>query len=60
MTYKVKDLIKLAEELGYVLDRTKGGHRQYLKNGKVVTISGKLSKDVPRGTANSIIKSLRE
>lgn len=60
MAYKVKDLIKLAEELGYVLDRTKGDHRQYLKNGKMVTISGKLSKDVPRGTANSIIKSLRE
>lgn len=58
MTYKVKDLIKLAKQLGYVLDRTNGDHRQYLKEGKVVTISGKLSDDVPIGTAKSIIKSL--
>ena len=59
MTYKVRDLIKMAEELGYVLDRTKGDHRQFKKGGKVVTISGKLSADVPIGTAKSIIKSLK-
>jgi predicted RNA binding protein YcfA (HicA-like mRNA interferase family) len=55
---KVKEVIRLLEEDGWYLARTKGSHRQF-KNPKkpgVVTVSGKLSIDVPRGTLNSILK----
>jgi predicted RNA binding protein YcfA (HicA-like mRNA interferase family) len=61
---KVKAVIKLLEEDGWYLARTKGSHRQFkhpLKSG-AVTVSGKESIDVPRGTLNSILKqaSLKE
>lgn len=55
---KVKDVIKLLEGDGWHLVRTKGSHRQFkhpLKPG-LVTVSGKLSVDVPPGTLNSILK----
>ncbi len=55
---KVKEIIKLAEQDGWFLDRTKGSQRQYkhaLKKG-VVTIAGKLSEDLKKGTENSILK----
>ena len=55
---KVREVIKLIEDDGWYLARTKGDHRQYkhpVKKG-LVTISGKLSDDVARGTLNSILK----
>jgi predicted RNA binding protein YcfA (HicA-like mRNA interferase family) len=55
---KVRVVIKLVEEGGWFLDRTRGSHRQYkhrFRSG-VVTISGKLDDEVPRGTLNSILK----
>ncbi len=55
---KVRDIIKLIEEEGWELARTKGSHRQYkhpIKQG-VVTIAGKPSMDVPKGTLNNILK----
>jgi predicted RNA binding protein YcfA (HicA-like mRNA interferase family) len=41
-----------------VLARTKGSHGQFKHNTKTgaVTVSGKLSIDVPRDTLNSILK----
>jgi predicted RNA binding protein YcfA (HicA-like mRNA interferase family) len=55
---KVAEVIRLIEEDGWVLARTKGSHRQYKHPRKpgVVTISGKPSGDVPRGTLNSVLK----
>lgn len=55
---KVKDLVKLVENDGWVLARTKGSHRQFKHPSKpgTVTIAGKLSVDVPPGTANNILK----
>lgn len=55
---KVADVIKLIERDGWVLRRTKGSHRQYVHRSKpgLVTIAGKLSSDVPRGTLNSVLK----
>lgn len=43
---------------GWYLARTKGSHRQFKHTTKpgVVTVSGKESIDVPRGTLNSIWK----
>ena len=55
---KVKEVIKLLEDDGWYLARTKGSHRQFkhpTKSG-TVTVSGKPSVDVPPGTLNSILK----
>lgn len=55
---KVKELIKLLEEDGWVLVRTRGSHRQFRHPTKLgtVTVSGKPSVDVPPGTLNSALK----
>ncbi len=53
---KVKDVIKILEQDGWYLAKTRGSHRQFkhpTKSGKV-TVSGKLSIDVPVGTLKSI------
>ena len=55
---KTRDAIKLIEKDGWYRIPAKGGHRQYKhakKHGRV-TIPGKLNKDVPPGTLNSILK----
>ena len=55
---KARAVIKMVEKDGWFLDRTRGSHRQYkhhLKSG-LVTISGNLDDEVPRGTLNSILK----
>ena len=55
---KVRDIIILIEDDGWYLVRTKGSHRQFKHDHKsgVVTVAGKLSQDMPRGTANNILK----
>ena len=57
-TSKVKHLIKLVEENGWSFDRMKGSHRHFKHREKdgLVTIPGKLSLDVKRGTRNSILR----
>ncbi len=55
---KVKDIIKLIEERGWYLVSQKGSHRQF-KHESIpgrVTIAGKLSDEMPKGTANSVFK----
>lgn len=55
---KVRELIKLIEEDGWYYIKTKGSHRQFKhprKKGKV-TVPGKMGKDVPKGTRNSVLK----
>jgi predicted RNA binding protein YcfA (HicA-like mRNA interferase family) len=55
---KVREVIKLLEERGWYLARTRGSHRQFKRAIKAgtVTVSGKPSVDVPPGTLNSIMK----
>lgn len=55
---KVKEVIKLLEEDGWYLVRTKGSHRQFRHTSKLgtVTVSGKPSLEIPPGTLNSIFK----
>jgi predicted RNA binding protein YcfA (HicA-like mRNA interferase family) len=55
---RVRDAIKLVEEDGWQLVRTRGSHRQYKHSTKpgLVTIPGKLSKDLPIGLQRSILK----
>jgi predicted RNA binding protein YcfA (HicA-like mRNA interferase family) len=58
MATKVKDVIKLLQKDGWFLVDTVGSHRQYkhpTKKGKV-TIAGKLSDDVKKGTLASILR----
>jgi predicted RNA binding protein YcfA (HicA-like mRNA interferase family) len=55
---KVRDILKLLEDDGWYLVRTKGSHRQYkhpVKAG-LVTLPGKPSDDLATGTLNSIFK----
>jgi predicted RNA binding protein YcfA (HicA-like mRNA interferase family) len=54
---KVREVIKLIEEDGWYLARTRGSHRQFkhpTKSG-LVTIAGKPSDDLAPGTSNSIM-----
>lgn len=55
---KVRDLVKLLEEDGWYLARTRGSHRQFKHRAKtgVVTVHGHPSEDVPPGTLNNIYK----
>jgi len=55
---KVSEVIRLLEEDGWRLARTKGSHRQYKHSSKpgLVTVAGKRSTEIPRGTLNSIMK----
>lgn len=58
MPTKVKELTALLEADGWFQVRQRGSHRQYHHSTKpgTVTVSGKLSVDVPPGTLNSILK----
>ena len=57
---KVRDVIRAMERDGWVLDRTRGDHRQYVKPARpeagTVTIPGHPGDDLPGGTLNSILK----
>jgi predicted RNA binding protein YcfA (HicA-like mRNA interferase family) len=55
---KVKEVVRLLEEGGWYLARTRGSHRQFKHPNKTgtVTVSGKPNVDVPPGTLNSIMK----
>jgi len=55
---KVKELLKMLEDDGWGLSRTKGSHRQYKHPSKpgTVTVAGKFSADVPKGTLNAILR----
>jgi len=55
---KVRNAIKIIEQDGWFMVRSKGNHRQYRHNKKkgVVTIAGHINDDLAKGTLNSILK----
>jgi predicted RNA binding protein YcfA (HicA-like mRNA interferase family) len=55
---KVRDLIRLLEDDGWELVRTRGSHRQFKHATKrsIVTVAGNLGLDVPQGTLRKILK----
>lgn len=55
---KVRDLVRLLEEHGWQLARTRGSYRQFKHPNKsgTVTVAGKPGVDVPQGTLNAIFK----
>ena len=54
--YKVRQVIDLLQKDGWVLDRTKGDHRQYVNQAKrrTVTVSGKMNDELSQFLLNSI------
>jgi predicted RNA binding protein YcfA (HicA-like mRNA interferase family) len=55
---KVRAVIKMIEDDGWFIVRTKGSHRQFKHREKsgLVTIAGKLSDDLAPGTLNSVLR----
>jgi predicted RNA binding protein YcfA (HicA-like mRNA interferase family) len=55
---KVRQAVRLIEQDGWRLVRTRGSHRQYKHPDKqgLVTIAGKESADLTPGTAASILR----
>jgi predicted RNA binding protein YcfA (HicA-like mRNA interferase family) len=55
---KVRDVLKMLDDDGWRLDRTRGSHRQFKHSIKpgLVTVPGKPSDDLGPGTVNSILK----
>jgi predicted RNA binding protein YcfA (HicA-like mRNA interferase family) len=58
LTVKVRDILKLLDEDGWFVARTRGSHKQYKHPTKpgLVTIPGKQGDDLAPGTLNSILK----
>ena len=56
--YKVRQVIRLLEKDGWVMDRIRGDHRQFThkNNSGTVTVTGKLSDDLSQFLLNSIWK----
>ncbi len=55
---KVREIIKTLEADGWYLVATEGSHRQFkhlIKQGKV-TVSGKFSDDIRKGTLASVLR----
>ena len=58
---KIKEVLKLIEKDGWFQVAQKGSHRQFKhpeKTGRV-TIAGKPSDDIDKGTLNSILKQAK-
>jgi predicted RNA binding protein YcfA (HicA-like mRNA interferase family) len=55
---KVRDVIKLLQQDGWDLERTKGSHRQYRHSAKpgTVTVAGHPSDEMPPGTLKSVLR----
>ena len=55
---KYRQIIKMIQDDGWYLDRTRGSHKQFKHPTKpgVVTIAGKPNEDIAKGTLNNILK----
>ncbi|HYM10217.1 MAG TPA: type II toxin-antitoxin system HicA family toxin [Bryobacterales bacterium] len=55
---KVRQLIRMLEQDGWRLARTRGSHRQFKHPSKpgTLTVAGKPGVDIPPGTLNAILK----
>jgi len=55
---KIKEIIKIIEDDGWYYSRQTGSHRQYKHPTKkgTVTVAGKFSDDIDKGTQKSILK----
>jgi predicted RNA binding protein YcfA (HicA-like mRNA interferase family) len=55
---KVSEIIQILKDDGWTLKRTESSHRQFKHHTKkgLVTVSGKPSDDVKKGTLGSILR----
>lgn len=53
---KAKELIKLLEKNGFILQRIKGSHHLYKHPNGKRTVVPLHNKDIPKGTLNAILK----
>ena len=55
---KVREVLRMLQDDGWILVATRGSHRQFKHTGKPgrVTVPGKPSDDLAPGTLNSILK----
>jgi predicted RNA binding protein YcfA (HicA-like mRNA interferase family) len=55
---KIRDLIRILQNDGWLLARTRGSHRQFKHPTKpgLVTVAGHESEDIAKGTLNSVLK----
>jgi predicted RNA binding protein YcfA (HicA-like mRNA interferase family) len=53
---KVRELVRILENDGWFLARTRGSHRQYHHPSKPGTVAGKPGVDIPVGTLRSALK----
>ena len=55
---KIRDVIRMLQQDGWTLVRTKGSHRQFRHPEKpgTVTVAGRLGVDMPRGTLSAVMK----
>lgn len=55
---KVREVLRMIEDDGWYLARTRGSHRQFKHRTKpgLVTVAGKPDDDLAPGTLNSILK----
>jgi predicted RNA binding protein YcfA (HicA-like mRNA interferase family) len=51
-----KELIKLLERNGWTLDRVNGSHHIMKKDGMSLPVPVHANRDIPTGTAQSILK----
>ncbi|MBQ5317355.1 MAG: type II toxin-antitoxin system HicA family toxin [Oscillospiraceae bacterium] len=53
-----KELLKKAQQNGWVVDRINGSHHIVKKDGKTETIPVHGDKDIPTGLLNKILKRM--
>jgi predicted RNA binding protein YcfA (HicA-like mRNA interferase family) len=55
---KIRDVIKMLEDVGWSVVRQRGSHRQFKHASKhgLVTVAGKPGDDLAPGTLNSVLK----
>jgi predicted RNA binding protein YcfA (HicA-like mRNA interferase family) len=55
---KVRKVIRILRQDGWIMQRTRGSHRQFRDPTKpgTVTVPAKPGMDIPPGTLNSILK----
>jgi predicted RNA binding protein YcfA (HicA-like mRNA interferase family) len=51
-----RDVLKLLEANGWVLDRVRGSHHILVKGSATVSVPVHGSRDVPKGTLHAILK----
>ena len=57
LNYSSKDIIKILEQAGFILDRIKGSHHIYFNPvNKKRAVVPHPKKDLPYGTSKSILK----